>query len=549
MSTSGTDLGFAGRAPRTRGGWTWKAPLALAALACAFTGAAGAQTYNSLDRALGEIVGDVVDGGGLRGKAVLVSPNNFTEAGTGRNLRLSSHLATRSVPELRRHGAEPVSASDDMDRVVTLRGEWNVVRESGQERLYLFMEAKRLAGSNEVGTLASEDGYVPVERIDRVLLEPDIESHGRDLVRKLERNIPGANGRYRLLARPFTFEGMAQPESERLGRYLLSRWRPAFSDSRKLALVRSRSDRFDGELFGEGFAVGGRIHISLHVSDGRRGTEVAAASDEMDGKLLRGFLPGTGGTTGPGPDGGGLPPKTRFRDCTGCPELVVVPPGSFRMGSPGSGGNEGPEHDVTIARPFAVGVYEVTFDEWEACVSDGGCGGYRPDDEGWGRGNRPVVNVSWDDAKGYVEWLSGKTGKGYRLLSESEWEYVARGGTVTRYWWGDDIGSGRANCDGCGSRWDGKRTSPVGAFSGNGYGLYDVHGNVWEWVEDCWNDSYVGAPGDGRAWDSGQCGRRVLRGGSWGDRPRSFRSANRNWNATGDRSFVVGFRVARTLTP
>ena len=136
-------------------------------------------------------------------------------------------------------------------------------------------------------------------------------------------------------------------------------------------------------------------------------------------------------------------------------------------------------------------------------------------DRGWGRGNRPVINVSWKDAQSYVRWLSQRTGHRYSLPSESEWEYVARAGTDTRYSWGDEIGRNRANCDGCGSRWDDEQTAPVGSFSPNAWGVHDMHGNVWEWVEDCWNDSYVGAPSDGSAWESGECGYRVLRGGSW----------------------------------
>ena len=231
-------------------------------------------------------------------------------------------------------------------------------------------------------------------------------------------------------------------------------------------------------------------------------------------------------------------PGTKFRDCPECPELVVVPSGSYMMGSPSSESgrydNEGPVHRVRIGRPFAVGVYEVTFGEWDACVSGGGCGRYRPSDEGWGRGRRPVINVSWDNAKAYVGWLSRKTGEEYRLLSESEWEYVARAGTRTAYWWGDEIGRNRANCRDCGSRWDGKQTAPVGSFSANGFGLYDVHGNVWEWVEDCWE---------------GDCGRRVLRGGSWLNYPRDLRSAFRIRYTSGDRINLLGFRVARTLTP
>ena len=223
------------------------------------------------------------------------------------------------------------------------------------------------------------------------------------------------------------------------------------------------------------------------------------------------------------------------------------------MGSPSSeerrDSDEGPLHRVVIGAPFAVGVYEVTFAEWDACASAGGCGGYRPDDEGWGSGRRPVVNVSWEDAQSYVAWLSRETGESYRLLSESEWEYAARAGTVTRYWWGDDIGRNRANCYGCGSRWDFERTAPVGSFAANGFGLHDVHGNVWEWVQDCWNDSYAGAPGDGSAWESGYCARRVLRGGSWLYIPRYVRAAIRGRHVTGYRVINAGFRVARTFTP
>ena len=195
--------------------------------------------------------------------------------------------------------------------------------------------------------------------------------------------------------------------------------------------------------------------------------------------------------------------------------MVVVPGGQF-------------------GRPFAVGVYEVMFAEWDACVSGGGCGGYRPKDRGWGRGRRPVIYVSWKDAQAYVRWLSEKTGEDYRLLSEAEWEYVARAGTTTAYWWGNNIGRNRAVCNGCGSRWDHKRTAPVGSFSANPFGLHDVHGNVWEWTEGCWE---------------GDCGRRVLRGGSWISRPGLLRSAHRGRNPPGFRDLIAGFRVARTLTP
>jgi formylglycine-generating enzyme required for sulfatase activity len=228
--------------------------------------------------------------------------------------------------------------------------------------------------------------------------------------------------------------------------------------------------------------------------------------------------------------------------------MIVLPAGRFTMGSPEDeierDDDEGPEHFVTIARPFAVGKYEVSFAEWDACVAGGGCGGYRPPDRGWGRGRQPVIHMSWRDAKAYVAWLGETTGKAYRLLSEAEWEYAARAGSTTRYWWGDDVGWDNANCRGCASPWDGKQTAPVGSFRPNGFGLYDVAGNVWEWVEDCWSDSYEGVPGNGSAWTMRTCVRRVHRGGSWVNVPGGVRSALRGWSYPDRRDDAIGFRVA-----
>ena len=250
-----------------------------------------------------------------------------------------------------------------------------------------------------------------------------------------------------------------------------------------------------------------------------------------------------------------------FRDCPECPEMVVVPAGTFRMGAPKSEeysrDNERPVHSVSVPS-FAAGVYELTFAEWDACAASGGCGGHRPEDGGWGRGRRPAIEVSWDDAQSYVRWLSGKTGKRYRLLSESEWEYVARAGTQTPFHTGSTITPQQANYDGRDSYPSGDynpnglyrgQPLPVGSFPANGFGLHDVHGNVWEWVEDCWNDGYAGAPADGSAWESGDCSDRVLRGGSWYKVPWFLRSANRLRNTTAFRDYYDGFRVARTLAP
>src|SRR5579864_928890 len=249
-----------------------------------------------------------------------------------------------------------------------------------------------------------------------------------------------------------------------------------------------------------------------------------------------------------------LKPKDTFKECANCPEMMVVPAGSFTMGSPtsepGHSAEESPQHTVTIARQFAVGRFEVTFDEWDACAADGGCNGYKPSDEGWGRGRRPVINVSWDDAKAYVAWLSKKTGKSYRLLSGAEYEYATRAGTQTAYPWGNAVGTNNANCHACGSQWDARQTAPVGSFAANGFGLYDMVGNVREWTEDCYHDTYSGAPVDGSAWiDGANCSSRVVRGGSWLIAPAFLRSAARYWFSPDYRLNYLGFRVARTLAP
>jgi formylglycine-generating enzyme required for sulfatase activity len=246
-----------------------------------------------------------------------------------------------------------------------------------------------------------------------------------------------------------------------------------------------------------------------------------------------------------------LKPGGKFTECAAnCPQMIVIPAGTFEMGSPdsepGRVGNEGPQHTVTIPHAFAASVYDVTFDDWDACVSVGGCP--HVGDSGFGRGRRPVTNVTWDDAQQYVKWLAKMTDRPYRLLTEAEWEYVARAGTSTTYWWGDRVGSGDANCVGCGSQWDNKETSPVGSFQPNAFGLYDTSGNVWQWVQDCLHPDYNGAPADGSAWVSGDCSLRVDRGGSWvtkGD--QNMRIAFRGSYPATSRNYSLGFRVARTL--
>ena len=278
-----------------------------------------------------------------------------------------------------------------------------------------------------------------------------------------------------------------------------------------------------------------------------------------------------------------MTPGKTFRDCDKCPDLVVVTAGRFQMGDLSGHDDERPVHEVTISRPFAVGKYEVTKGEFAHFVEATGYGtgntcwvwnkeekkaeeragiGWR--NPGFSQTDRhPVTCVNWHDAQAYMEWLSRKTGNFYRLLSEAEWEYVTRAGTTTRWYWGESESGQCHYANGAdlqakkhNSNWvvaecdDGYyQTSPVGNFKANAFGVFDTAGNVWEWVEDCWNDNYQGAPADGRAWTSGDCGQRVLRGGSWSSNPGSVRPALRDWNDPGSRLNNYGFRIARTLTP
>jgi formylglycine-generating enzyme required for sulfatase activity len=243
-------------------------------------------------------------------------------------------------------------------------------------------------------------------------------------------------------------------------------------------------------------------------------------------------------------------PGSVFRDCPQCPQMVVLATSTFTMGTPEADSDghadERPPRVVSIVRPFALGKYEVTFAEFDACVQDKGCS-HRPEDNGRGRGLRPVVDVSWNDARAYVAWLSKRTGKIYRLPSEAEWEYAARAGAQTRFPWGNEMVYGRANCDGCGG-FDHGPSVPVGKFPANAFGLHDMQGNVAEWTEDCWHANYVGAPFDASPWlHGGDCSLRVFRGGSWNAGPRASRPADRNENTTAFRGDFVGFRVAREL--
>jgi formylglycine-generating enzyme required for sulfatase activity len=249
--------------------------------------------------------------------------------------------------------------------------------------------------------------------------------------------------------------------------------------------------------------------------------------------------------------------RDTLKDVSNGPEMVVILAGTFlRAGIQGKGKkNERPVREVHIDKPFAMGKYPVTFEEYDKFAA--AARRKKPNDRGWGRGNRPVINVSWKDAKAYAEWLSIETGKRYRLATEAEWEYAARAGTTTAYWWGNEIkqdGKVWANCLGCGSEWDEKQTSLIGSFEPNPWGLYDTAGNVWEWVEDCWHNNYAYVPIAideffWRDWKDGggRFCRRVIRGGSWDDRPQRLRSAARYWHFPVFGDFNVGFRLARDL--
>ena len=236
-------------------------------------------------------------------------------------------------------------------------------------------------------------------------------------------------------------------------------------------------------------------------------------------------------------------PQAAIRDCPQCPEIVLIQPGSFEMGSTEMFDFEAPVHQVSIRKPFYIGRREVTFDEWDACFAEGGCK-QKPDDRGLGRTRRPVTDLDWDDAKSYLAWLSQKTGKAYRLPSESEWEFVARAGTTTTYPWGRAVEKDKANCLGCTSD-PVKKAIDTGSFPPNAFGVYDMAGNAAEWVEDCWNDNYRGAPTDGSAWTKPQCRERVLRGGSFNNDPRYLRSAARFKYDQNVRFYTNGFRVVR----
>jgi formylglycine-generating enzyme required for sulfatase activity len=240
-----------------------------------------------------------------------------------------------------------------------------------------------------------------------------------------------------------------------------------------------------------------------------------------------------------------VPAAGESKDCAACPVMISLPAGSFTMGSNSGDISERPPHRVTIGAPFAIGKYAVTVDQWNACVGANACP--KLSSENGPDKNVPARDLSWDDVQQYIKWLGKVTGKPYRLPTEAEWEYAARGGTATPYWWGQQMRKGNSNCKGCGDPWHEERPENVGTFAANPYGLYDMGGNVWQWVSDCWHSSYKDAPADGHAWDANGCDMRVIRGGSWREGADYMLVSTRFKYSESVRQSQNGFRVAKDL--
>jgi formylglycine-generating enzyme required for sulfatase activity len=371
----------------------------------------------------------------------------------------------------------------------------------------------------------------------------------------------------RSLAKPWLVAGILVLLAIGHGRFEFTRW-SAMEDARRMASVNRQGEAASALAKAVkrsgGANTQGRVQAEAEAPKGPTSIElltpvlhpVTASSIELPAAVVP-ALPCDGVDAQVGLEHRCLRPMDIFKDCSECPEMVVVAGGAVMMGSPsheeGRASNEGPQHEVKIEKQFAAGKFETTFEEWNACMLAGACK-HAPNDHGWGKGRRPVVDVSWEDAKEYVTWLSKKTGMEYRLLREAEWEYAARAGTTSTFSTGQAITGNDANFDagysfaGSGKGQYRKSTVEVGSFRPNAFGLHDMHGNVWEWVEDCWHSNYRGGPANGTSW-SDRCNERarVLRGGSWIDPPRILRSAYRSRNIPVYRSSTVGFRVARTL--
>lgn len=314
------------------------------------------------------------------------------------------------------------------------------------------------------------------------------------------------------------------PQSDQLGPYELSFWE-TIRNSENPAEYRAYLDAYPNGRF----ASLARTREEFYRTRGQaRPTSPAPAQTASATQARPGATPA---------------PARPLRDCEDCPELTLLPAGTFEMGSNEMFEFEKPVRSVAIGRPFYIGTREVTFAEWDACVAEGGCS-HRPSDRNLGRGRRPVTDIHWNDAGAYVVWLSLKTGRKYRLPTEAEWEYAARAGTTTSYPWGNTIDKEKANCVGCNAQ-PRRQAIEVGQFPPNGFGLYDMAGNAAEWVADCWSESYRSSPRDGSAYSPPGCRERVLRGGSFNNDPRYLRSAARFKYESDVRFYTNGFRVVR----
>ncbi|MBN3817066.1 formylglycine-generating enzyme family protein, partial [Paraburkholderia sp. Se-20369] len=262
--------------------------------------------------------------------------------------------------------------------------------------------------------------------------------------------------------------------------------------------------------------------------------------------------PPAAATVAPAPPPAPAPAKSaatatanEIHDCPACPVMLPVNPGAFTMGSDTGDSSEKPAHRVTLGHAFALAKYLVSVAQWNACRDAGACPRLPGDSNTIP--NAPARDLSWDDAQLYVKWLSKVSGKSYRLPTEAEWEFAARGGTSTRYWWGNEMRTGNANCKDCGQPWRADAPANVGSFAANPFGFYDMAGGVWEWVSDCWHNSYRNAPGDGRSWDEPNCQVRVIRGGSWRDGAGYMPASTRFKYDSSVRYSANGFRVARDM--
>ena len=587
--------------------------------------ALAAQTYDNLDRAVDDLTDLLVlraqaNGVNLEEESVYVTPCDFRERGRGPFSGLSKRLAGLFSQALGRHGVSVVAERGEGEEML-LRAEWTV--EEGK----LLLEPQVLrAIRTEPDVVATHSGRVSLENIDRSHFkkdpalscdsepEPvnDIETDPDEDAAKREEDALDLDSAARKdVQRGLSSLGLEVGPIDGLfggrTREALRAWQLErrvdgtgyLTKQQAVALIalgreveeearRERLERAEEEARREREEEARRERLERAVSEALAGAEDALNREEV--RKAKGHVEELRRLAGDHARLGELEarieelekrylPRKRFRDCPACPEMVVVPPGEFMMGSPESEAmrwnSEGPVHGVRIGYPFAVGVYEATRGEYSRFVSatghshsSGECFAHKSGERrvrDWRSPGfqeetdaHPVVCVTWEDAKAYVGWLSKETGEEYRLLSESEWEYVARAGTSSPFHTGETISTGQANYLGYYDYPSGHSyldrlyrggSVAVGSFDANGYGLHDVHGNVWEWVEDCVNSDYRGAPADGSAWETGHCGARVYRGGSWDEEPWYLRSAFRGQHGSGGRLDDVGFRVARTLTP